>query len=148
MHLVEFQLLSNHQFVYINADTVTAIYADTSRDGKKGTKIHTTDGDFTMVEEDLNRVLYALDSAVHPEDYPTEDEDEEESRPLPEDYPTEDEEEPRPLPDVTAAKAAARILKRFCSKSLCGNCIFHESDFRCTIKGDYPIYWDIPKGDE
>ena len=133
MHLVEFQLLSNHQFVYINADTVTAIYADTSRDGKKGTKIHTTDGDFTMVEEDLNRVLYALDSAVHPEDYPTED---------------EDEEEPRPLPDVTAAKAAARILKRFCSKSLCGNCIFHESDFRCTIKGDYPVYWDIPKGDE
>ena len=133
MHLVEFQLLSNHQFVYINADTVTAIYADTSRDGKEGTKIHTTDGDFTMVEEDLNRVLYALDSAVHPEDYPTED---------------EDEEEPRPLPDVTAAKAAARILKRFCSKSLCGNCIFHESDFRCTIKGDYPVYWDIPKGDE
>ena len=133
MHLVEFQLLSNHQFVYINADTVTAIYADTSRDGKEGTKIHTTDGDFTMVEEDLNRVLYALDFAVHPEDYPTED---------------EDEEEPRPLPDVTAAKAAARILKRFCSKSLCGNCIFHESDFRCTIKGDYPVYWDIPKGDE
>ena len=133
MHLVEFQLLSNHQFVYINADTVTAIYADTSRDGKEGTKIHTTDGDFTMVEENLFRVLHALDSAVHPEDYPTED---------------EDEEEPRPLPDVTAAKAAARILKRFCSKSLCGNCIFHESDFRCTIKGDYPVYWDIPKGDE
>ena len=133
MHLVEFQLLSNHQFVYINADTVTAIYADTSRDGKEGTKIHTTDGDFTMVEEDLNRVLYALDSAVHPEDYPTEDEDEEESR---------------PLPDEAAAKAAARILKRFCNKSLCGNCIFHESDFRCTIKGDYPVYWDIPKGDE
>ena len=132
MHLVEFRLLSNHKFVYINADNVTAVYADTSREGKEGTKIHTTDGDYTMVEEDLNRVLYALDSAVNPQDYPTEEEEEEESR---------------PLPDETAAKTAARILKRFCSGNICDGCIFHEKDYRCMLKSN-PVYWGFPKGDE
>lgn len=132
MQLVKFRLLSNHQFVSINADAVTAVYTDTSREGKEGTKIHTTDGDYTMVEEDLNRVLYALDSAVHPEDYPTE----------------EEEEESRPLPDEGAAKEAANILKRFCRGTLCKNCTFYEFDNECKFKEEYPTHWDIPKGDE
>ena len=133
MHLVEFQLLSNHQFVYINADTVTAIYADTSRDGKKGTKIHTTDGDFTMVEEDLNRVLYALDSAVHPEDYPTEDEDEEEPQQVPQEIIT----------------AAAEVIKNYCKEKVsCINCPFCSEEYECQIGERFPSRWDIPKGDE
>ena len=125
-------LLSNGAETYISVTDIQQIHCDTSGEGKEGTKIYFNDGRFTMVEEDLDDVIYRIDNIYDPDFYK-------------DDMPCEEE---LPLPDEAAVKAAARILKRFCSKSLCGDCIFHESDFKCTIKGDYPVYWDIPKGDE
>ena len=128
---VKLNLLYNGKPTYISVFDICQIYEDTSGKGEEGVRILFKDDTYTFVEGPLDKVMYAIDEVLNPDWY-------KEAM----------EEESRPLPDEAAAKAAARILKRFCSKSLCGNCIFHESDFRCTIKGDYPIYWDIPKGDE
>ena len=128
---VKLNLLYNGKPTYISVFDICQIYEDTSGKGEEGVRILFKDDTYTFVEGPLDKVMYAIDEVLNPDWYKE-----------------ATEEESRPLPDVTAAKAAARILKRFCSKSLCGNCIFHESDFRCTIKGDYPVYWDIPKGDE
>ena len=124
-------LLSNGAETYISITDIQQILCDTSGEGKEGTKIYFNDGRFTMVEEDLDDVMYRIDNIYDPDFYK-------------DDMPCE---ESRPLPDETAAKTAARILKRFCSGNICNGCIFHEKDYRCMLKSN-PVYWDIPKGDE
>ena len=126
MAFVKLTLSSNKLYVLINTERIIEFYADTDKDGLPCTKIVTDDGDYTSVTESLSCVLTQINK-VKAKEIP--------------------EEESRPLPDEAAAKAAAGILKRFCGGSSCENCIFHEAGYKCKIKGDYPIYWDIPKGE-
>ena len=139
MAYVQLTLSSNKLFVYIKTEKIIEFYADTDKDGLPCTKIITDDGDYTSVTESLSQVFSAI----------TETEKAEVSNMvesikmiIPQ------EEEPQPVPDENVAKTAAIILKRYCNHSLCKECIFGGENVICTLKNNYPIYWEIPKGGE
>ena len=71
MKYVLLPLLSTGAPCLINIDTIATAYEDTNKDGKRGLKIYTTDGDYTFVDCSLHRLLIqinAIDSYEDPEE--------------------------------------------------------------------------------
>ena len=125
MAFVKLTLNSNKLNVLINTKRIVEFYADTDKDGLFCTKIVTDDGDYTTVTESLSQILTAIGKAKG----------------------KESSEEERPLSNEIAAKAAVRIIKRFCENNECYNCIFCGENKECIMIYEYPHLWPIPKGE-
>lgn len=68
MKYVLLPLLATGAPCLINIDTIATAYEDTNKDGKRGLKIYTTDGDFTFVDCTLHGLLIRLNRAEYDED--------------------------------------------------------------------------------
>ena len=64
MKYVLLPLLATGAPCLINIDTIATAYEDTNKDGKRGLKIYTTDGDYTFVDCTMHKLLQTLDSIV------------------------------------------------------------------------------------
>ena len=64
MKYVLLPLLETGAPCLINIDTIATAYEDTNRDGKRGLKIYTTDGDYTFVDSTMHKLLQTLNSIV------------------------------------------------------------------------------------
>lgn len=60
MKYVLLPLLANGAPCLINIDTITTAYEDTNKEGKRGLKIYTTDGDYTFVDCTLHGLVKRL----------------------------------------------------------------------------------------
>lgn len=65
MKYVLLPLLATGAPCLINIDTIATAYEDTNKDGKRGLKIYTTDGDYTFVDSTLHGLLIRIDQSAY-----------------------------------------------------------------------------------
>lgn len=73
MKYVLLPLLATGAPCLINIDTIATAYEDTNKDGRRGLKIYTTDGDYTFVDSTLHGLLLRINSIEYYEYLKNED---------------------------------------------------------------------------
>ena len=74
-HFVKLTLSANDQPIWIRIESIVSFYSDSNRDGEEVTRITTTDGDYSIVKEEIDRILYAIDEYFNTDWYKEAQED-------------------------------------------------------------------------